>query len=51
MGRNMIILVKASMNMLGLIKEANTCVHLFNFTGKYDKVVGRKQFGRDMHGV
>jgi len=45
----MIILVKASMNLLGLIKEANTRVHLLNYTGKYDKVFGRKQFVRDMH--
>jgi hypothetical protein len=47
----MIILVKASMNLLDVIKEANTCVHLLNFTGKYEQFVGRKQFGRDMHGM
>jgi hypothetical protein len=39
------------MNLLYLIKEVNTCVHLLNYTGKYDKVVGHKKFVRDMHGV
>jgi len=34
----MITLVKASMNLLGLIKEAST----LNYIGKYDKFVGRK---------
>jgi hypothetical protein len=38
----MITLVKASMDVLGLIKEADTCVRLFYYTDKYDKVVCRK---------
>jgi hypothetical protein len=38
----MITLVKALMNLLGLIKEANTCVRLLNYDGKYDKIVCRK---------
>ena len=35
----MITLVKASMNLLGLIKEANTCVHLITLVSMINLLV------------